>query len=549
MFKVIGKKYIRKLYITVFFSVLISFFELAGLGLIFLYISFIQSAQIPDSLLIVYFTKFLNINNFEIFVLYFGYLLIGIFILKLFASLAYQYYVAKYMEEFRHSVMTKIFKHYMYLDYQQFIAKNSSHFSKTLLNEAKLVPESLRALIDFISETIVLTIIFCILIYFDWKLFVFIFVMFLLLFLFVKLIVKSKIKIIAEDRRIAGEGYFKVFSESIRNFKFIKLINAEVDKLDQFSFHSETFYRVNKLFNILLQFPRYFIESVGFIVVILIIMYFFLYYNDKNIIEMLSLYVIAFYRGLPSLNKINNATMQISYFKNASEQILEDLEMESEDFEADTIEFQDSIELKDITYKHKDAKDDLLDNFNYTIKKGDKIAIVGPSGSGKSTLVDIIMGIISSYQGEIYIDNEKLSSKKVISWRNKFGYIPQEIYLYDATVADNIVFGREYDEEKVIEALKKANIYEYFMTKDGLETLVGEAGVNLSGGQKQRVAIARAIYGNPEILILDEATSALDRETEENIMVEIYELAKDKTLLIIAHRLSTIEKCTRKIEL
>jgi len=132
---------------------------------------------------------------------------------------------------------------------------------------------------------------------------------------------------------------------------------------------------------------------------------------------------------------------------------------------------------------------------------------------------------------------------KIKSWRKKIGYIPQSIYLFDGTVAENVVFHRSFDEKKLIQVLEKANIYDFLQTKEGLDTNVGDGGIQLSGGQKQRIGIARALYGDPDVLILDEATSALDVATEKRIMEEIYQVSAEKTLLVIAHRLSTLKKC------
>jgi ATP-binding cassette subfamily B protein/ATP-binding cassette subfamily C protein len=190
-----------------------------------------------------------------------------------------------------------------------------------------------------------------------------------------------------------------------------------------------------------------------------------------------------------------------------------------------------------------------LNNLTLGIEKGQKIAFVGESGSGKSTLVDLICGIYRPNSGKIFIDNVELDNSNIVSWRKKIGYIPQSIYLFDGTIADNISFGREYNEDKLIKVLKQANIYDVLIEKEGLDTMVGEGGIQLSGGQKQRIGIARALYGEPEILVLDEATSALDSETEKAIMDEIYKISEDKTLMIIAHRLSTIEKCDVRIDL
>ena len=177
------------------------------------------------------------------------------------------------------------------------------------------------------------------------------------------------------------------------------------------------------------------------------------------------------------------------------------------------------------------------------IEKGSKIAVIGESGSGKTTLVDIILGIYTPDEGNIFVDNIAITNENIKDWRQKIGYIPQSIYLFDGTVAENVCFGLDYDEQKVVKALKKANIYDFLKQKEGLSTLVGENGIKLSGGQKQRIGIARALYRDPEILVLDEATSALDGEIENRIIEEVFNLSENITLVIIAHRKSTIKKC------
>ena len=191
----------------------------------------------------------------------------------------------------------------------------------------------------------------------------------------------------------------------------------------------------------------------------------------------------------------------------------------------------------------------VLNDINLTLNKGDKIAFVGESGAGKSTLADIIIGLYRPNSGCIKIDGVLLNDDNLQNWRSQIGYVPQQVYLFDGTVADNICFGRQRDDKILEDVLKQANIYYFLQTKEGLETLVGEGGIQLSGGQKQRIAIARALYGNPEILVLDEATSALDNDTEEKIMKEIYHISKDKTLIVIAHRLTTIKGCDKVFEI
>jgi ATP-binding cassette subfamily B protein/ATP-binding cassette subfamily C protein len=191
----------------------------------------------------------------------------------------------------------------------------------------------------------------------------------------------------------------------------------------------------------------------------------------------------------------------------------------------------------------------VIKNISFEINIGEKVAVTGESGSGKTTLVDIIIGIYRPLQGSLYVDNVLIDKANIRSWRSKIGYIPQNIYLFDGTVAENVCFGYKPDEDKVIRVLKKVKIWDFLETKEGINTLVGEGGLQLSGGQKQRIGIARALYNDPEILVLDEATSSLDNNTEAQIMDEIYDVSGNKTLIIIAHRLSTVERCNKRIHI
>ena len=170
---------------------------------------------------------------------------------------------------------------------------------------------------------------------------------------------------------------------------------------------------------------------------------------------------------------------------------------------------------------------------------------MGESGSGKSTLIDLIIGVHPPNSGVIKIDSTQLSSRNINSWRKRIGYIPQNIYLFDGTIEENISFGNQIDEVKIIDVLKKVNLYDYLKLKDGLKTKVGEGGVLLSGGQKQRIGICRALYNDPQILVLDEATNSLDSLTENNILKEIRELTVDKTLIIISHNVNALKYCSK----
>lgn len=204
------------------------------------------------------------------------------------------------------------------------------------------------------------------------------------------------------------------------------------------------------------------------------------------------------------------------------------------------------IEVKNISWRYPSAQKWILKNVSITIEKGKSIAFVGVSGAGKTTFADIILGLFEPCEGRICVDN--LNIKEVLEKYNNFiSFVPQNVYLLDDSVRNNVAFGiseKEIDDRKVWRSLEQACLKEFIEDQEEkLDMKIGEKGIKLSGGQRQRIAIARALYNDPDILVLDEATSALDTETETAIMESINSLHGKKTLIIIAHRLTTIQNC------
>ena len=200
------------------------------------------------------------------------------------------------------------------------------------------------------------------------------------------------------------------------------------------------------------------------------------------------------------------------------------------------------IEFRNVSYRYEDSNP-VLDHLSLHVKKGQTYALVGPSGGGKTTICHLIPHFYDCVDGEIFVDGKELHTVTMASVRRNIGIVQQDIYLFNASIRDNILYGRlDATEEEVIEAAKRANIHDYIMTlENGYETIIGERGVRLSGGQKQRLSIARVFLKNPPILILDEATSALDNTTEILIQQALDELCKGRTTIVVAHRLSTIK--------
>ena len=225
------------------------------------------------------------------------------------------------------------------------------------------------------------------------------------------------------------------------------------------------------------------------------------------------------------------------------------METEPEKDDDDAVELKDvkgEIDLKNVSF-HYHEDEEVLKNITLSIKPGEKIALVGPSGGGKTTICHLIPRFYRVDEGEITIDSLNINKLKMDSLRKNIGIVQQDVFLFDGTIKENILYGRlDASDEEVIDAAKKARLYDYVMSlPNKFDTQVGERGVRLSGGQKQRISIARIFLKNPSILILDEATSALDNVTELLIQEALDELCLGRTCIVVAHRLSTIKSASR----
>ncbi|MBE6577781.1 MAG: ABC transporter ATP-binding protein [Ruminococcaceae bacterium] len=281
-----------------------------------------------------------------------------------------------------------------------------------------------------------------------------------------------------------------------------------------------------------------------FNVVVLIAGGFFLY-NGKIQLGDYSAFIVSVNLFIAPVMTLINFMEQYQNGVTGFERFIEIMDEEPEkDAEGavDVDNVEGHIELKKVVYGYDTSKD-VLKGIDLDIEKGKKFALVGPSGGGKTTICHLIPHFYDIESGDILIDGKSISGMTRSSLRRNIGIVQQDIYLFNASIKDNILYGRlDATDEEVIEAAKRANIHDYIMTlEDGYDTQIGERGVRLSGGQKQRLSIARVFLKNPPILILDEATSALDNTTEILIQQALDELCVGRTTLVVAHRLSTIK--------
>jgi ABC-type bacteriocin/lantibiotic exporter with double-glycine peptidase domain len=309
---------------------------------------------------------------------------------------------------------------------------------------------------------------------------------------------------------------------------------------DSFTDHASKMAKSQTFYETVIQLPRVVIESFG--VIMLIIIMIILMNQGGNFIPTLSLFAMAAFRLMPSINRATACATKVRYYTKTLSNLHKDLETnETEQKKSNTskIKFNNEINLNNLTFSYPNTNQEILSNLSLTIKKGSSIGIIGSSGEGKSTLVDIILGLMPLDKGEVSVDGINIR-ENIKDWHRHISYMPQTVYLTDDTIKHNVALGlndEEIDENYIWQCLEKAQLADKVKSMpEGLNTMVGEQGTKLSGGQRQRIGIARALYNKPEVLILDEATTALDPETEDKICKTLKEISSDITIIAISHQ-------------
>ncbi|EAL4144840.1 ABC transporter ATP-binding protein, partial [Campylobacter jejuni] len=455
--------------------------------------------------------------------------------------------LARFSKGRYHVIAYKVFSKFLNINYEKFTQKNQSEILKSITGEVYNLSTMISSFLLLMSEIFVVLLLYALMLLINYKITLFLSIFMVLnAFILVK-ILSPIIKKAGVRREEAMKNFFEILNTNLNNFKFIKLKTKEDGVLSLFKAQSEAFSKANITNESVAAVPRIYLEGIGFCVLVFIVVFLVLKNESdiSGILSTISIFVLALYRLMPSANRIITSYHDLLYYHSSLDIIYQNLRQEEENLGEEKLSFNQELKIYNLGFGYE-GKKYLFKNLNLNIKKGEKIAFIGESGCGKSTLVDLIIGLLKPKEGQILIDEQELNANNTKNYRQKIGYIPQNIYLFNDSIAKNITFGDAVDEEKLNRVIKQANL-EHFIKNlsQGVQTKVGDGGSNLSGGQKQRIAIARALYLEPEILVLDEATSALDTQSEAKIMDEIYKISKDKTMIIIAHRLSTITQCDK----
>ncbi len=347
----------------------------------------------------------------------------------------------------------------------------------------------------------------------------------------------------------------QILSENLSSIRIVKAFVNEKEEIKKFSRETTNYLSLHLKRARLDLIAAPITESFGVIIGVVL-----LWYGGSEVILQRGLiaedfirFILILFSILGPIKQLSNVNIRIQAGAASAERIFNLLDTEPQIVEINNPtklqNFKNEVVFKNVNFEYFAGDGPVLDNINFSIKKGEVVALVGPSGSGKSTIADLIPRFYDVNSGSIMFDGEDIKNASLASLRNNLGIVSQEVVLFNDTIRNNIAYAQpNKDESEIRKAAEAANALEFIeKTQDGFDTVVGERGVKLSGGQKQRLAIARALLKNPSILILDEATSALDTESEKKVQKAIESLMKDRTALVIAHRLSTVQNADKII--
>jgi ATP-binding cassette, subfamily B, bacterial PglK len=370
---------------------------------------------------------------------------------------------------------------------------------------------------------------------------------------------------ISQGLRTAFGGSFCDAQQMLGGIKPIKVHRAEEHFLSRFAGHSAVVAQMSARVPIIANSARYLIEPLAFGGLVLAVVVLAMRGRDfSDILPNVGVMAVAGYRLLPSLQLLYGQVTQLTSMRYSLDEVFEEFVAAEHDEQSDNveislekprpIEWQDAITLDEVSFIYPGTDRPVLDRFSITIRKNTSIGFIGPTGSGKSTLIDLLLGLHRPTSGRVLIDGKPLTPELIPSWQATIGYVPQELFLIDDTIARNIALGvpdNYIDNERLREVCSLSQILDFIESelREGLQTIVGERGVRLSGGERQRLGLARALYHCPSLLILDEATSALDVATEAKLLEALRAVAGKLTMVVAAHRLSAVANCDQLIDL
>jgi len=556
----ISKKRKGQLSALILLTILVSLAEVISIGAV---LPFLGALTAPDRILDIQFLQplFIKLNILKPSELLFPMTLIFIVaallsgimrLVLLWAQTRFGYAIGA-------DISISVYRHSLYLPYSSHVSKNSSEFISGITNKtALIVTQVILPILLIISSSIILMVIFIALLSINSLVAIFATLGFASTYAFILFLTKTRLLIDSDNISSKSNLLIKSLQEGFGGIRDVLIDGTQEVYCKIFRAVDLPLRKAQAGITIIGQTPRFIVEAFG-ITILALLAYFLALSPDgiNNAIPVLGVFALAAQRLLPLLQQVYSSWTSIIGCSALLKDILFYLNQSLPEYSnlpaPPLIKFDNYIRLQNLDFRYNSDEPSIIKDFSCKINKGERIGLIGTTGSGKSTLIDIIMGLLLPEAGHLSIDDQIITAKNNRSWQLHISHVPQNIFLADTTILENIAFGiplAEIDHKLVYECAKKAQIsktIELWSLK--YNTLVGERGVRLSGGQKQRIGIARALYKQTDVIIFDEATSALDDKTELKVIDSIFNLNPDITILIIAHRLTTLKKCTQVIEL
>ncbi|MGP4714441.1 MULTISPECIES: ABC transporter ATP-binding protein [unclassified Psychrobacter] len=558
LFGLLSVQQVRQFYILQVLVVIMAFTELLGIASIAPFMALVGDISILETNRV--FAELYQLSGLTDpmdFIFYTGLFVLIALTLSTLVSMYTTWKLALYGASVGVEIADRLYTHYMQEDWQFHASGSSAQLTKQISTEAmRITGGIIQPLMQMNAKVVLAVLISISIVIYNPVIAILGLILFALAYFILYKLVRKKL--VSNGTKISevSTERFRLMNEGFGGIKDVLLLNRSHDFIKRFKDSGEIFARALGTNTGISQVPRYFMELIAFGSMIgLVLLLIKLHEGNLGaVLPILAVYALAAFKLLPALQQIYASVASIKANISAFEAVKDDLESSSHNREVETIkpiavhnELKEKITLSDIKFNYPGKVQPAINGITMTIPANSVVGIVGSSGSGKSTLIDLLLGLLTPQNGHLYMDDTRIIPENKRAWQNTLGFVPQSIFLSEGSIAENIAFGlpaEDIDPKKVNKALKLASLTELVaQLPDGVNTTVGERGVQLSGGQRQRIGIARALYYEADTLVFDEATSALDGITEKVIMDAIHDLSGKKTIIMIAHRLKTVQKC------